>query len=211
MLDAAQLTEIKTPPIRHNVWVSEILILARVRLRETDLPVVADYYFEVDKRHSQSEGSYGLSVWRDTKDPESFLVAYEYADLAAADRGLVAISEVRYLAETELIDFKPAHVLRVRVHGRDGKRLSQTPQSASLSMSVRVADPGYGPELLEELGRVFDELQLITGHLGSVYGTNDGLDEEVIGIATWIGPDALKKSLPRKAGASTLELYTRFF
>ena len=31
-------------------------------------------------------GVKGISVWRDPQDMESFLVAYEYADLAAADR-----------------------------------------------------------------------------------------------------------------------------
>jgi len=191
--------------------VSEILILASVKLHEYDLPIIADYYFEVGERLSTVGGCYGLSVWRDPDEVESFLVAYEYADLEAAERGLVAISEVRLLAETQLADFRPANVWRVRIHSRSAKHVNQAPQTACLSMSVRVADPGYGPELLDELGRIFDELQYIPGFLGSVYGTNDALDEEVIALATWVDVAAFRSSLPRTAGPRKLQMYTRFF
>jgi len=197
--------------IRHNVRVSEILILARVRIHEFDLPIVADYYFEVSERLSTVQGSLGLSVWRDPRDPESFLVAYEYADLAAAERGLVALTEVRVLAETQAADFRPAHVLRVKVFDRSARRLSEAPQTACLSMSIRIADPGYSPELLDDLGRTFEDLQYIPGYIGSVYGTNDVLEEEVIGLVVWANREAYVKSLPPVHQVSDLTMYSRFY
>jgi len=191
--------------------VSEILILARVRIHEYDLSIIADYYFAVNERLSTVEGSYGLSVWRDPQDSESFLVVYEYADVEAAERGLVAVTEVRSLAETQFADFRPANVLRVRTHERSGRRVSKTANTACLSMSVRVADPGYGPELVDQLGRILDELQYIPGFVGYVYGQNDILDEEVIGIVTWSNALSFQSSLPPGQASRAIEFFTRFF
>lgn len=190
---------------------AEILILARVRIHEFDLPIIADYYFEVSERLGKVKGAHGCSVWRDPKDTESFLVVYEYADLAAAERGLVAISEIRVLAETQAADFRPADVIRLRVHHRSAKRLSKAPRTASLSMSLRVADPGYGPELLDDLGQVFEELQYIPGYVGSVYGVNDTLEEEVIGLVTWASKEAFQSSIPPGKRPRQLQLYSRFY
>lgn len=190
---------------------AEILILARIKLHEFDLPIITDYYFEVSEKLSKVRGFHGLSVWRDPRAAESFLVGYEYADVASAERGLVSVTEVRVLAETQLADFRPADVTRVRVAGRAGVRLSQTALTTFLSMSVRVADPGYGPELISEVGNVLVELSLLPGFLGSIYGTNSALDEEVVGIATWASQSAYQGSLPRKSGPRKLEGYERFF
>ena len=190
---------------------SEILIIARVRIHELDVPIVTDYYFEVKDKLSSVEGCNGLSVWRDERDKESFLVIYEYADLAAAERGLVAISEIRVLAETQAADFRPADVQRIRISGYVGDRVAKAPTTAYLSMSQRVADPGYSPELQEELERVFDELQIMPGFIGSVYGTNDVLEEEVIGIVTWQSREAFLASLPPHVNTYSIVLYRRFY
>jgi len=191
--------------------VAEILILARVKIHEFDLPIVADYYFEVSERLGKVKGSHGVSVWRDPKDLESFIVIYEYADVAAAERGLVAISEIRILAETQAADFRPADVIRLRVHHRSSKRVSDAPRTACLSMSLRVADPGYGPELLDDTGQVFEEMQYIPGYVGSVYGVNDTLEEEVIGLVTWANQEAFQSSIPPAKRKRQLQFYTRFY
>ncbi len=192
--------------------VSEILILARVRLAEFDLPTIADYYFEVGQRLANVEGCHGISVWRDPDNSESFLVIYEYADDDAAARGLTAIAEVRVKSESKLVEFNPADVIRVRTHRQTDKRVSESHRSSYLSMSVRIADPGYGPELLEEIGRIFDELHLIPGCLGSVYGPNAALEEEVVGIVTWDSEDAFISSLPPGSKyVRQIEFYSRFF
>ena len=191
--------------------VTEILILARVKIHEFDLPIVADYYFEVSERLAKVKGSNGVSVWRDPKDTESFLVIYEYADLAAAERGLVAISEIRVLAETQAADFRPADVIRLRVHHRSSVRVHAAPRTACLSMSIRVADPGYSPELLDDIGQVFEELQYISGYVGSVYGVNDTLEEEVIGLVTWASQEAFQNSIPPAKRKRQIQSYSRFY
>lgn len=190
---------------------SEILILARVRINELDLPIVTDYYFEVKSQLMRVKGCHGLSVWRDQRDLESFLVLYEYADLEAADRGLVAISKVRILAEAQLADFRPADVQRIKVAKYSGKRLSKTANTALLSLSQRVADPGYGPELLDDLDRTLDELACMPGYLGSVTGWNDVLEEEIFGLVTWASREAFVASLPPNVRGRSIKLYGRFY
>ena len=78
-------------------------------------------------------------------------------------------------------------------------------------MSQRVSDPGYSPELLEEIDRIFSELQYLPGYLGSVYGTNDVLDEEVFGIVTLKSREAFLGSLPRNMKTYQIALFSRFY
>lgn len=191
--------------------VNGILVIARVRIHDFDLPVVTDYYFDVKERLDSVEGSHGLSVWRDEVDREAFLVIYEYEDVDAAERGLAAVTEVRALAETQAADFRPADVQRVQVKRYTGERLSATVRTAYLSMSHRIADPGYSPELLDEIERIFDELQYLPGCLGSVYGANDALEEEVIGIVTWRSREAFEASIPRSIKTYDISVYSRFY
>jgi len=191
--------------------VSEILILARVRINELDLPVVTDYYFDVKEKLAGVPGCYGLSVWRDEVDAEAFLVIYEYADLDAAERGLVALTEIRVLAETQAADFRPADVQRIRVGDFGGYRMSEVSPRADLSVSHRVADPGYGPELLAETEQIMTELALMPGYLGSVYGINDALEEEVLGLVAWSSREAFVASLPPHATMRTITVYSRFY
>ena len=190
---------------------SEILILARVRINQLDLPVIADYYFEISEKLAQLSGFLGLSVWRDASDPESFLVIYDYADLEATEKGLHVISQARTLAESTLADFRPADVIRVRVARKSSKRVHQAPSTGCLSMSVRISDPGYAPELKDEIRRIFDELQLLPGYFSHVFGSNDALDEEVIGLVTWKTEEAFASSLPARKAPGQLQFYKRFF
>ncbi len=199
------------PDFRQNVPVSQILILARRRLSAVDLAVATDYYFTVSERLAAVPGSLGVTVWRSAGDAESFLVVYEYADANAAQRGLEAAMAVQTSAGSQLNDLSPTDLLRVQVVKAASAPLSTTPLSSTLSMSVRVAAPGYSRELLDELGRIFDELQLLPGCLGTLYGVNDALAEEVVGVVTWTDRASFQTSLPRGGGPSTIDVYDRFF
>jgi len=101
--------------------------------------------------------------------------------------------------------------MRLMVRGRVGCRPSKTPVPSYLSMSVRISDPGYETELVEEIGHIFEELQLIPGFLGAMHGNRDGLDEEVIGIVTWESPEAFSLSLPPSQYRYDVRLYERIY
>jgi hypothetical protein len=191
--------------------VSEILVLIRVRINELDTTGVEDYYLASRERLATVDGSYGLSLWRNTIDHEQLLVAFEYRDIEAANRGLEALAGIRLLAESQAADYRPADVLRVRVHGRLGCRVHETPKPGYLSMSVRIADPGYGQDLLEEVEMIFQNLEFIKGCCGSIFGNSDRLDEEVIGIVTWRTVTAFASSLPPGDAPYEIVLYERVY
>ena len=190
---------------------SDILILARVRIHEFDLPVIADYYFDVNAKLMTVEGFKGLSVWRDVSDAESFLVIYDYASPESADEGLQAVTQARTIAESQTADFRPADVIRMHVDAQSQVRIHEADATTYLSMSVRFADPGYGPELANEIGMIFDELRIMPGFVGSAYGTSDSLEEEVIGLVTWESPEAFSASIPPTKRPNQVFLYSRFY
>ncbi len=177
----------------------------------SDLSVMADYYFEVSRRLAEIDGFLGLSVWRDPKDNHSFLVAYDYSNLDAVEKGLVAVTEVRAQVESEITTLTPADVLRVRIVNRSHQILHEAPSTAYLSMSLRIADPGYSPELVEDLEQTFGELQLLNGYVGSTIGINDALEEEVVGLVTWSSLAAFETSLPPGKKIRQVQVYARFF
>ena len=182
-----------------------------MRILNVDLPAMADYYFQIGDQLAKVDGFIGLSVWRNPQDTEAFLVAYEYRDVAAAERGLGTVTDVRNQMVAKLDSVQPADVLRVRISGQSVRKLHEAPATAYLSMSVRIADPGYGPELVDEIGQIFSELELFPGYIGSVYGTNDTLEEEVVGIVTWTSHDAYLGSVPPGKKPRLLSIYSRFY
>ena len=194
-----------------NASVSEILVLIRVRINELDSAGVEDYYLASRDRLASVDGSLGLSLWRNSIDHEQLLVAYEYRDLDAANRGLQALAGIQLLAESQTADYRPADVLRVNAHGRYGCRIFETPKPGYLSMSVRIAEPGRAENLLEEMDMIFQNLQFIKGCCGSVYGNSDRLDEEVIGIVTWRTVTAFASSLPPGDAPYEIVLYERVY
>jgi heme-degrading monooxygenase HmoA len=191
--------------------VSDILILARVRIPGSDLSVMADYYFDVSRRLEEVDGFKGLSVWRAPNDPDAFLVAYDYAHQEAVEAGLMAVTEVRAKVQSDITVLTPADVLRVRVVHRTQIGLHEAPASSFLSMSTLIADPGYSPELVDDLDQTFGELQLLPGYVGSMIGINDALEEEVIGLVTWSSEASFQTSLPPGKKIRQVQLYSRFF
>ncbi len=189
--------------------VSDVLILARVQLNELDALTLDDYASAARERLSTVEGFVGMGTWQRSDDPFAILIAYHYGGVEAAERGLVALTGIRLLTEQQSADYRPADVLRVKVRGNHGCRMHEVPTGAYLSISVRVSDPGYGVELEEEIERIFDELQLMPGYLGSLHGPNDVLDEEIVGLVLWESAEAFAASIPPSARNFEVRLYRR--
>lgn len=185
------------------------MIVAEVRVNELDVFGVETYSHDARERLSTVEGWQGLSLWRDVQNREQMLVIYEHDSLQSAENGLVALSDIKLLAEQQTMDYRPAEVLRVRVTGRVGGVLDSFPASSFLSASVRVADPGYGKDLDDEIGHIFDELRYIPGYLGSVHGSNESLDEEIVGLVAWESEAAFKMSLPPGKTPYAVRLFNR--
>lgn len=190
---------------------SEVLFIIRVQVNELDLVGVDQYYLHTRELLEKVDGFYGHSLWRKSGAHDELLVLHEYRDVEATERGLEALAGTKLLAEAQTADYHPADLMRIIVEGRGGKRISQTPKPSYLSMSVRVADPGYQRDLLDQVGVIFQELRFIPGNLGSVYGYRDGLREEIVGLVTWESPEAFSRSLPPKQRKYDVRLYERIY
>jgi heme-degrading monooxygenase HmoA len=186
-----------------------MMILARVQLNELDYLTVDEYADRARERLATVDGFVGMGVWQRHDDPMAILIAYQYADLESAERGLVALTGIRLLAEQQSADYRPADVLRFQIRNHYGSRPHEVPKRAYLSMSSRVADPGYGAELEDEIDRIFQELQFLPGFLGSAYGPNDILPEEIVGLALWQSAEAFATSIPPSARNYEVRLYRR--
>jgi hypothetical protein len=88
-------------------------------------------------------------------------------------------------------------VLEVReAHGRFERTL---PADLLVSFSVQAADPGYGPERVDDLVGVFGGLTMMPGYAGGLVGTNSNMADEVVGLAAWRDEAAFDASIPDNA------------
>jgi hypothetical protein len=76
--------------------------------------------------------------------------------------------------------------------------MEESPVGSLLSVSIRVAEPGFGDTLEAELGQIFQELSLIEGRRGSLTFRNESLNEEVVGLVFWLTTMAFETSLPNR-------------
>jgi heme-degrading monooxygenase HmoA len=178
--------------------VSEVLILAKLSVHKLDEPTSERYYEQIMPVLRGVDGFLGLGLWRGTLGDGSHLATYLYRDPQSADSGLRAISGQRSFTSAQSVLTSPADVVRCRRLEARGLRITESPLGSYLSMSVRTSEPGYGAELAEELERIFAELQVIPGFLGSYVGVNDSLNEEIVGLIAWGSEDAFRTSIPTR-------------
>ncbi len=178
---------------------NEVLILAKLSVHKLDEPTSERYYQNILPVLKGVDGFLGLGLWRGIAGDGSHLATYLYRDFESADQGLKAISGQRSFTSAQNVLTSPADVIRCRKVTSSGKSTTSAPLGSFLSLSVRTSEPGYGPELAEELERIFDEIQILPGFLGSYVGVNDGLDEEIVGLVTWSSEEAFRSSLPKRS------------
>jgi len=160
---------------------------------------------ELDKREAitagklaRVKGFLGRSSWRDAGDDVAHLTLYEYDSPEAAAEGLKVVVEGPILVESSRLLLSPPDVEQVVVVKASGKHVRETSVGNVMSISARIADPGLGESLDQDLENIFGELAAIDGFLGSVRGYRTLVEEERIGIALWRDLPAFQRSLPEK-------------
>jgi heme-degrading monooxygenase HmoA len=171
------------------------LIVARMSVRAEDRHVSEEYYAGLKPHLERVEGFHGLGWYRHFRFTDEHLALYSYEDTAAADRGLAALADYRFHAETVSRASVP-DVMRLEMQGRVGEPVLSAPVGSYLSFSIRFAHPGYGDVLARDLGDVFTEISLIDGFIGAEYGQNDTLPDELVGLAAWQGAESFHASVP---------------
>jgi hypothetical protein len=163
-----------------------------------------------EAKRTASKASAPMSIWQRPDIPEAHLTLLQYEDLKTAQKGFEvytglasAINSTGFQGEGApdalLMDVKSA----VRTQPNDA------PVGSLLSLSIRIAEPGYAAELLGDLDTVFQELDLIGGLLGWTYGTRVGMSEEVLGLGIWAKFSDFETSLPMAPKNSDLRVYRR--
>lgn len=189
---------------------AETLIMVRVRLHPEDAKAAGAYARSVTDALKSVEGFQGFGLWQDVEDELDHLILFSYASPEAAKRGLVAVSERRTLAERQEHGAMPADAMTLAVHHAYGALDGQIAPSSALSLSIRIAEPGYGPELIDEYDQIFAALAAIPGYAGMLIANNGNLPEEVVGLVAWDDQLAFRASLPKQP-AYQVKLYERSF
>jgi heme-degrading monooxygenase HmoA len=174
---------------------SPVIIIARLEVRIGDVAKSERYYHQLRGVLEKVDGFEGVSIWHRTIEPTQLLALYHYRDVESAERGLQALMDGTLFIE-EVAAEGPADVTRVTLTAEQGLSLQKVAPGQLLSISKRIADPGYAEDLAEEVSNIFAELALIPGYLGSAYGHNETLAEEVIGLVAWRDEASFQTSVP---------------
>jgi heme-degrading monooxygenase HmoA len=186
----------------------EVAVLVKVRIHRDDVANLMEYRAKNVKALKSSPGFESLSIWESQSNKGWYLILIVYSDEAAADEGLkVSLGEGPLVAALKNVTTPPV-VRRGPIEAHHGAKPTTLPDDAYLSLSVRVAGPGMGDDLFRELKRIFRELALIDGYLGSFTCRNSSLDEEAMGVAFWSSREAFETSLPA-AKVHEVELFRR--
>ena len=189
---------------------AETIIMVRVRLHAEDVTAAASYARAVQEALTEVAGFQGFGVWQSVQEPHARLILFSYASEEAAQAGLVAISARRSLVERQGKGAEPADVMGLAVAHAEGALAHGLSQAAALSISIRIAEPGYGDKLVDAYLQTFAELAAIPGFAGLLVGVNQNLPEEVVGLAAWDDEGSFRASLPRQR-VYQVKLYERSF
>jgi heme-degrading monooxygenase HmoA len=183
--------------------------MVRANVHVLDGGSVETYFRDATRAATGVDGFLEGQLWEKAshsgQESGDYLMLWHYRDRKSAEQALRVVANERPLASRQVVHHRPADVSRIRVRST---RRDKLPEGEFLSASVRVANPGYGEDLVEEVDRIFEELGLIPGFRGAITGANDTLPEEVVGLATWNSSEAYQASLPDGAFVD-VELFER--
>ena len=189
---------------------AETIIMVRVRLGESDAGAAHAYARSIGSALADSPGFQGYGVWQSVQEPLARMILFSYASEEAARAGLVTVAERRTLIERQGPGAEPSDAMALSVVHAEGALSRGLEQAPALSISIRIAEPGYGHDLIDVYLRTFAELAAIPGFAGMLVAVNQNLPEEVVGLCAWDDEAAFRASLPRQK-VYQVKLYERSF
>lgn len=175
---------------------SEVIVIARLRVMATDAQLLG-YRNQMAELQANRENLLGVSSWRSLEADGGFMQIMRYPSTDAADEALEDLmqSSVGPLVASLTID--PPDVAVVSPRRKHGKTFEEVPIGGFASFAMRFSDPGQQEELELDTDEVLAELAYIPGYLGSLWGNNITLPEEIVSIVTWATEEALISSIPK--------------
>jgi hypothetical protein len=180
---------------------TSVYALVRISLTEEQLTAAAS------RRVPQ-----GFTAWQRIEHPSHYLFVVPHPDLHAAEDYLrKALANGVFPGELPGGFVSTPDVQVIQVGDRHGIKPAESKIGNLLSLSIRIAEPGFQAELFADLETVFRELEALDGFLGWSFGSRANLEEEIIGIGLWSDFEAYKASLPHSQRMSELTVYKRVF
>ena len=178
---------------------AQSVILVRLTLGWEDVGAAQEYVADMREALKDVPGFLGSGAWKGVRDPHARLIAFLYESPEAARAGFVAIGGLPSLIERQQAGAEPADVKGLVVEHAGGRFDGGVPADLPVSFSFRVAEPGYGPELVDEYDGIFGGLGMIPGYAGMLIGVNSKMADEVSGLVAWKNEVAFSASMPENS------------
>lgn len=175
---------------------SHTLTLVRMDLSASNLKEVLSLFEEVRQGLNSDGKQVGESEWRDPVAPMRTMIVLDFDEPPTPEQMERHLLDSMFA--TRLLNHMaaPPDIRHVTVVAHGGCNPQDQKAGEALSISTRIADPGYGQELMEDVEQVFANLQLMEGFTGFAYGTDLNIPEEVLGVALWKDDRAFQRSMP---------------
>ena len=172
------------------------------------LTLITEYIQRLKKKLGRLDGYYGASAWQSSAHEEEVMILIEFREDCFGDEAMNRFSKDKLALDEAKLSDEPAELTVFDLDSSSGLRPADAPCGTLLSLSRRIAPPGYGIDLELELDSIFGYLSVIPGYLGHVYGSHMTVPDQVLGIALWASEDSFRKSLP-KSTPYELKLYRK--
>ncbi|MBS1716427.1 MAG: hypothetical protein JSS72_01695 [Armatimonadetes bacterium] len=171
-------------------------ILTRFETKEDRLVEVLDLYTETMLHRPWPLKLVRDSLWQRERFPKQFLTLHGFANENDAKTYQQSIGATNYPEQFAQICVTPPNIVYLECTHAVGGHMLVKPDEDFLSISHRIAEPGYGEQLAEEIEMIFSELTMIAGFRAGLVCVNQALEEEVYSFASWSKLEAFLASLP---------------
>lgn len=187
---------------------SEVLVLNRARFAEIDMSRIASIRSKALGVLANVQGVLSMTLWEKHDDPFTFLILGHFATEEDSLQAWDALMRSPVIEVVNDLMSETPNATRFYVRWKSGQNIDTADLGTFLSISTRIADMGYSPELLQELQSIFEELKMIPGHRGAITGQMIEVPDEVLGMALWDSITAFESSIPKKT-MYHIDLYQR--
>lgn len=174
---------------------SEVIVIARLRVMATDAQLL-NYRDRLMGLEPNQAGLLGFSFWRSLEGDGGLMQVMRYRDGGVAEEALEALvhSKIGPLVATAAID--PPDVVVIGPKKQHGKQPEEVPNGAFCTFAIRFADPGLVDVMAQDTDEVLAELAFLPGYMGSFWGNNVTLNDELVSMMFWKSEDAMMSSIP---------------
>lgn len=174
-----------------------VLRMTRIQILPEKQAIFETILIQELAQHHSLSAEYRPTIWVDVTNPDCYVSvrlfpSHEEIDDERQDEDFLKTRYPMYVATLAA----PQEIVELNPREEVGSLFSRMPPVAFLSVSERIAAPGFEKDLREETQLVLDSLEAIDGYLGGFVTHREMLESEVFGFAFWSSYEAFLLSLP---------------